>query len=87
MPKRVLVADDERHIVRLVEVNLQRCGYAVLTAYDQETALQLARQEQPDLVVVDADWAELRGRLAADPRTAHIELVVLSDARPRGRIG
>ena len=31
MPKKILAVDDERHIVRLVQVNLQRAGYEVVT--------------------------------------------------------
>ena len=41
--KRVLVVDDERHIVRLVQVNLERQGYEVLTAYDGVECLEKAK--------------------------------------------
>ena len=34
MAKKILVVDDERHIVRLVQVNLERAGYEIVTAYD-----------------------------------------------------
>ena len=40
MPKKILAVDDERHIVRLVEVNLARAGYQVVTAFDGREALQ-----------------------------------------------
>jgi DNA-binding response OmpR family regulator len=53
MAKTILVVDDEARIVRLVRDYLERAGYGVLTARDGETALQLAHQEQPDLIVLD----------------------------------
>jgi two-component system alkaline phosphatase synthesis response regulator PhoP/two-component system response regulator VicR len=53
MPKKILAVDDERHIVRLVEVNLQRAGYEVVTAYDGREALEKVKSENPDLVVLD----------------------------------
>jgi two-component system alkaline phosphatase synthesis response regulator PhoP len=49
----VLVVDDEPHIVDVVKDYLKQSGYRVLTAGDGETALQLARQEHPDLVILD----------------------------------
>ena len=53
MPKKILAVDDERHIVRLVQVNLQRAGYEVVTAYDGKEALEKVASEQPDLIVLD----------------------------------
>ena len=50
---RVLVVDDEENLVELVQGYLQRDGYHVLTASDGLTALQLIRDEQPDLIVLD----------------------------------
>ena len=45
--------DDEVRIVKLVRDYLERAGFAVLTAQDGETALAMARLEQPDLIVLD----------------------------------
>jgi DNA-binding response OmpR family regulator len=52
--KRVLVADDERHVVRLCEVSLQKAGFEVITAFDAREAYEKAREEQPDVLVLDA---------------------------------
>jgi DNA-binding response OmpR family regulator len=49
----ILVVDDEARIVKLVRDYLERAGFDVLTAYDGDTALTLARVEQPDLIVLD----------------------------------
>src|SRR5258706_12851593 len=40
MPKKILVVDDERHIVRLVQVNLERHGFIVVTAFNGKEALE-----------------------------------------------
>jgi DNA-binding response OmpR family regulator len=50
---RVLVVDDEANLVELVQGYLEREGYHVLTAGDGPTALALARDAQPDLIVLD----------------------------------
>jgi DNA-binding response OmpR family regulator len=51
--QRVLVADDDPLIQRLVRTHLDRAGFRVLTAADGEEALDLAAAEQPDLIVLD----------------------------------
>jgi DNA-binding response OmpR family regulator len=51
--KRILVVDDERNIVDLVRLYLEKEGYAVLAAHDGETALALHARHDPDLVVLD----------------------------------
>jgi two-component system alkaline phosphatase synthesis response regulator PhoP len=53
MAPRILVVDDDRQIVRLVQSYLQQSGFTVLTAYDGEEALHVMRREKPDLVVLD----------------------------------
>ncbi|MFH1929762.1 MAG: response regulator transcription factor [Chloroflexota bacterium] len=49
----ILIVDDDRNIVDLVQTYLQKDGYRVLTAYDGLRALELARQGRPDLIVLD----------------------------------
>jgi two-component system alkaline phosphatase synthesis response regulator PhoP len=51
--KKVLVVDDDVKTVELVKLYLNRDGYRVLTAYDGNTALQMARESRPDLIVLD----------------------------------
>ncbi len=53
MPQRILVVDDEPHIVELVRYNLQQEGYEVLAAGDGETALSKSASERPDLIILD----------------------------------
>ena len=53
MNQRILVDDDDKQIVRLVQSYLEQAGYTVLTAADGATALRTIRTERPDLVVLD----------------------------------
>lgn len=53
MAKRVLIVDDEKAIVDILEFNLQREGYETLRAYDGPEGLRMAREKNPDLVLLD----------------------------------
>lgn len=57
----ILVVDDEKSIVDLVANYLTREGYQVHRAYDGQTALDIARRESPDLVVLDLMLPEVEG--------------------------
>ena len=53
MKKRVLIVEDEKNIVDILSFNLVREGYETLEAYDGETGLQLALEQNPDLILLD----------------------------------
>jgi len=57
----ILVVDDEPQIVRLVRAYLEEAGFRVVTAYDGEGALAVARRERPDLVVLDVLMPRMDG--------------------------
>ncbi|MHB1133219.1 MAG: response regulator [Chloroflexota bacterium] len=61
MATKVLVVDDEANLVKLVKGYLEREGFVVSTAGDGATALRLAREQRPDLVVLDLMLPELDG--------------------------
>jgi DNA-binding response OmpR family regulator len=61
MPERILVIEDDPSILRGLQLNLGMEGYTVRSAGDGETGLQLARTEQPDLIVVDVMLPRLGG--------------------------
>ncbi len=76
---RILVVDDEKKIAGLVKAYLEKEGYQVVVAYDGETALELFRQEPPDLVVLDImlpglDGLEFCRRVRLDSRAPIIML-------------
>lgn len=53
MSEKILVVEDEPTLVETLAYNLNRQGYAVVTATDGHAALAVARREQPDLIVLD----------------------------------
>lgn len=59
--KRILVVDDERPILTLLEYNLKQAGYEVVTASDGEEGLQKAEAESPDLIVLDLMLPKMDG--------------------------
>jgi DNA-binding response OmpR family regulator len=61
LSKKVLVVDDDRKIVDLVKLYLERDGYRVFCAYDGKEALERARETRPDLIVLDLMLPELDG--------------------------
>jgi DNA-binding response OmpR family regulator len=61
MPKKILVVDDERKIVRLVRDYLEQSGFTVLVAENGQQALHVFRSEKPNLVILDLGLPELDG--------------------------
>ncbi len=61
MEKKVLVVDDERPIVEILKINLQKEGYSVFEAYDGEEAVNKALTVQPDLILLDVMLPKLDG--------------------------
>lgn len=61
MPARILVVDDEPPIINMLAYNLKQANYDVLIARDGEEALQQARQEQPDLIILDIMLPKMDG--------------------------
>lgn len=51
--KKILVVDDEKKIVEIIKAYLEREGYQVAAAYDGKSALEAARNQNPDLIVLD----------------------------------
>jgi DNA-binding response OmpR family regulator len=79
----VLVADDDRDIVRFLEVNLVIEGIEVVTAHDGKDALAKALELQPNLILLDVmmpgmDGYEVCSKLRADPRGARIPVIMLT---------
>ena len=83
MPKKILVVDDERHIVRLVEVTLPRAGYDVVSAYDGVEALEKIAAEKPEMIILDVmmprmDGFEVLKELRAKAETKDIPVIMLT---------
>ncbi len=61
MGKRILVVEDEKNIVDILGFNLSREGYETLEAYDGQSGLQLALEQDPDLVLLDLMLPKMNG--------------------------
>jgi two-component system alkaline phosphatase synthesis response regulator PhoP len=80
---KILVVDDEIYIVHILDFSLGMEGYEVVTALDGEQALEKARTEKPDLIVLDIMMPKLDGyetckRLKADAETQDVPVILLS---------
>ena len=83
MPRKILTCDDEKNIVRLIQVNLERQGYEVVTAYNGRECLEKVDSEKPDLILLDLMMPEMTGFevlevLKGNPETANIPVIMLT---------
>jgi two-component system phosphate regulon response regulator PhoB len=83
MKARILVVDDEPDTVDLIAFNLENAGYQVTTARDGAEALQKARAQLPELIILDLMLPEMDGLQVAkvlqrDPATASIPILMLT---------
>ena len=79
----VLVADDNGVVRDLIVFRLERSGYQVVAASDGQEALRIAREEVPDLAILDVMMPNLTGvevtqRLRADDATSQIPVILLT---------
>lgn len=84
MSPKILIVDDEPPIVDVLSYNLKQANYEVLVAWDGEQALDLARREQPDLVILDLMLPRLDGlevcRILRRERDVPIIMLTARDA-------
>lgn len=87
-PPRILVADDEPAITALVAEMLRYAGFAVVQARSGAEAVSLARQERPDLILMDVMMPDLDGRdackvLKMDQSLREVPVILVSSADER----
>ena len=80
---KILVVDDDTAINELIKVNLELAYYKVITAYDGNKAYALAKQEQPDLIILDVMMPEVDGytvakRIRENDSTKDIPIIMLT---------
>jgi two-component system phosphate regulon response regulator PhoB len=83
MAATILVVEDESAIQELISLNLEQAGYLALRASDAEQAIDLVRDEMPDLVLLDwmlpgMSGVEFARRLRADRRTQGVPIIMLT---------
>lgn len=80
---KVLVVDDEVNITQILEFSIGAEGFDVITAQNGEEAVEKARREQPDLIILDVMMPKIDGYeacriLKANPLTKNIPVVLLT---------
>lgn len=83
MPKRILLCDDEIHILRAAEFKLKRAGYDVQIANDGQAAWELIEQQIPDILITDCQMPRLDGfgltqRVRENPATRDLPVLMLT---------
>lgn len=83
MKEKILIVDDEKDIVKMLDYNLKKEGYRTVIASDGEEAMDRATREHPDLIVLDlmlpeVDGLEVCKTLKSEPRTASIPIIMLT---------
>jgi DNA-binding response OmpR family regulator len=81
--KKILFADDEKSIRKLLEVRLKKNNYEVILADGGLEALEKIKSEKPDLVILDVGMPDKNGYLVcneikANPETKHIPVIIFS---------
>ena len=81
--KRILLVDDEKQLVEMMQMRLEAGGYAVLSAYDGQEALDKARTEKPDLIILDLMLPKVDGykvcrMLKFDEKYKNIPVILFS---------
>ena len=89
MTASALVVDDDRLLLRLIELNLGKTGMKVLLADSGKEALRLAQEESPDIILLDImmptmDGYEVMRQLKADDDTRDIPVVMLTAKSSQG---
>ena len=85
MTKTILLAEDDRFLRRACETKLKQCGFDVRVAVDGEEALTFAREQAPDLLLLDLlmpkrDGLSVLKALKADAATSAIPIVIISNS-------
>jgi two-component system alkaline phosphatase synthesis response regulator PhoP len=83
MPKRILLCDDEVHILRAAEFKLKRAGYDVQTASDGQEAWEHIQAQPPDIIITDCQMPRLDGlglvqRVRENPNTQDLPVLMLT---------
>jgi two-component system alkaline phosphatase synthesis response regulator PhoP len=80
---KILVVDDEKDVVELLKFLLEKDGYSVATAFNGREALTAAKDNVPDLILLDVMMPEMDGytvqtQLLDNPATRNIPIIILT---------
>ena len=83
MKELILIVEDEKDIVKMLEYNLKKDGFKTISARNGEDAIDSARRERPDLIILDLmlpgiDGLEVCRTIKGDSKTASIPIIMLT---------
>lgn len=83
MKEKILVVDDETDILTLLEYNLEKAGFKVISADDGPDAIDITKRERPDLIILDIMLPSMEGTevckiLKSGDATQHIPIIMLT---------
>lgn len=83
MKEKILIVEDEKDIVKMIDYNLKKEGFRTVSASDGEDAIDLAKREHPDLILLDLmlpviDGLEVCKTLKKEAKTASIPIIMLT---------
>jgi len=81
--KKILIVDDEKDVLFILEKELAARGYSIISADNGGDTLNLAKLQRPDLIILDIwmpdmDGTEVAAKLQEDPKTKNIPVIYLS---------
>ena len=81
--EKVLIIEDEKDIVKMLDYNLRKEGFRIFSANNGEDGLDMARRENPDLILLDLMLPEMDGldvckAVKNDAKTTHIPIIILT---------
>ncbi|MCD8491641.1 MAG: response regulator [Geovibrio sp.] len=88
---KILIADDELRLRKVVALHLKKAGFAVLEAGNGRQALEIAKEQKPDVIVLDIMMPEMNGleaceALKADPELKDVPVILLTAMAEAGDI-
>jgi len=91
MSMKILIVDDEAEVLRFLLLRLEKSGYSVRVAMDGETAVDLAKKDQPDLIFLDInlpniDGYEVASQIRNEPLLKQTKIIfATADSRVRNK--
>ncbi|MDP2981091.1 MAG: response regulator transcription factor [Candidatus Omnitrophota bacterium] len=81
--EKILIVEDEKDIVKMLDYNLKKEGFKTLSAHNGEDGLDMARKENPDLILLDLMLPEMDGMdvckaIKNEAKTSHIPIIILT---------
>lgn len=88
MPKKILIVEDDKFLRELISRKLAKENYETVEAIDGEEGITKAKEEKPDLILLDLilptiDGFEVLAKIKAEPTLSHIPVIILSNLGQR----